>query len=162
MADKPDSRNSINQTVSGYKNQVAGRDIIIHVKDDQDDKPLLDNPDLIPCPICGKGGIYRDADQCPRCHYSFEKERIRIQAEIQQERERIQDEHRHNRERGLHLLTLLASGALICAVFLSQVFNKGIWESLVGGAGLAVAIYGVGLRLRSEISTRIKRCQGKI
>lgn len=151
MAEFENNRNDINQRVSGHNNQVAGRDIIIHVQDVQGDKPSPDNPHLISCPACERPGIHREADKCPRCMYSFENERLRVKAE-----------ERRKREQGLRLLALLGFGVLIGAVFVSQTFNEGILRSLGWGGVIVLTVYAGGLWLWVQISAGMRRWQGKI
>ncbi|GFO61189.1 hypothetical protein GMST_35140 [Geomonas silvestris] len=151
MTDLNGSHNSVNQAVSGENNQVAGRDIIIHIKDDQGEKPFPYNPNLIACPACEKQGIYRGADTCPRCQYSFSKERLRVLAE-----------QRQRREQGLQLLVLLGAGVLAGATLISQVFHCGVLKSLGGGVIIVMVIDWGGLFLWVSVVAALKRRQGKI
>src|SRR6185369_3617177 len=52
-------------------------------------QPEPDNPNLITCPACNRYGVFRGADKCPACHYSFLNERLAVQAEARRKRAQL-------------------------------------------------------------------------
>lgn len=121
----------INQSVSGENNQVAGRDFIIHAPGAHDDGPDPDNPNLITCPACDKYGVFRGADHCPSCHYSFLNARLAAQAADRQQR-----------KQGFTILGALILAALVIAIQFSSLFGVSFWKGLGWGVMIAVLISG--------------------
>lgn len=136
---------NINQNIPGQSNQVAGRDFIINAPGDQDDKPAPDNPNLITCPACERYGVFRGADLCPYCNYSFLNDQLAAQAEA-----------RSVRDKGRVMLSLLALGALVAAVQISTRFEVSFWMGLMCGAMIALLVYGGGLWLLVRFNTWYK------
>ena len=120
----------INQTIPGQNNQVAGRDFIIHAPGGQDDKPAPDNPNLITCPACEKYGVFRGADLCPRCNYSFLNASLETQAEA-----------RRIRQKGLQSVMLFAAFVIIGALNISAKFKVGFLDALAGSFIIVSALY---------------------
>ncbi|TSK08568.1 MAG: hypothetical protein FPO08_04475 [Geobacter sp.] len=116
-----------------------------------DHRPDPENPNLITCPSCGKYGIYRLADQCPYCRYSFEKERLWVQ---QQER--------YKREQTLQVVTVMAVGVITAAILLSNKFHLSWFKSLGFGVLVILMLYVGILFLRVGLSLFIKKWQGRI
>lgn len=136
------SNDRINQSVSGDYNQVAGRDIIIHAPRVQDDKPVPDNPNLISCPACKKYGVFRGADECQSCNYSFLNDRLAAEAA-----------DRRVRDKGRVILSFLALGTLLIAMWISTEFGISFWKGLASGAVIALLIYSGGLWLLVKFNT---------
>ncbi len=108
--------------------QIIGENNTV-IRLQQDDAPTPGNPNLITCPACEKYGIYRYADKCPRCQYSFEQERQRALAEEQRKR-----------EVGAQILAVMGMGVVIVAVFASQKLGLDWKRSL--GLGAIVILGG--------------------
>ncbi|HEY3309881.1 MAG TPA: hypothetical protein VGJ93_15625 [Desulfuromonadaceae bacterium] len=136
------SNDRINQSVLGDYNQVAGRDIIIHATSGQDDKPAPDNPNLISCPACNKYGVFRGADECPSCNYSFLNNRLAAEAAA-----------RSVRDKGRVILSFLALGTLLIAMWIATEFQISLSKGLVCGAMIALLIYSGGLWLLVKFNT---------
>ena len=117
----------------------------------QPQEPPQDNPNLITCPACGKYGVYRDADVCPSCHYSFLNARLAAQAAA-----------RRDKEKGLQWLSLFLLSTAVIAMFVSGKFAVGFWRSLGFGAIGALLLFTAWLWLQATLSTQIKKWQGKI
>lgn len=132
----------INQTIPGQNNQVAGRDFIIHAPGGQDDKPAPDNPNLITCPACEKYGVFRGADLCPYCNYSFLNVRIATQTA-----------NRQQREQGLVVLSFLALGVLAVAMQISTKYEVSFWNGLGWGVIIVLMIFGGGFWLWARFTT---------
>lgn len=120
-----EGQNNINQTVSGENNQVAGRDIIIQANPEPDDKPSPDNPNLIRCPACHRFGVFRGAELCPYCNYSFLKAR-----RAEQEKVKLKAHQR------MSALSLLAVVTFSITVTIADKFSVG----LLKGFGWAILI----------------------
>lgn len=120
----------MNQHIKNGSNnvQISGeRNTVIQVQQEQPPDP--GNPNLVTCPACDKYGIYRYAEKCPRCHYSFEQERQRVLAEEQRKR-----------EVGAQLLAIMGMGVVIVAIYASQRWGLD-WKRSIG-FGLLVILAG--------------------
>ena len=141
---KNSNHNNLNQSVSGQNNQVAGRDIIIHVKDKSEDNSSLDNPHLIACPICDHR-IFREADLCPKCHYNFEKDRLKKL-----------EEARLKFNQGISLLLTLAVITFAITLKISRIFSLEWWRGLPLFFLLLFALYVIWSWCWSRVNTWIK------
>ncbi len=141
----------MNQVINGGNRniQINGDGNIVSTGDSEE-APQPNNPNLIACPACGKGGIYRLADKCPRCQYSFEKERLRVL-----------EENRRAREQGLHLLALMATGVVVAAFFGAAKFHWEWMKSLAFGVLVVLLLYTGILYLRVGLSILIRRWREK-
>jgi hypothetical protein len=96
--------------------------------------PSPDNPNLITCPACDWYGVFRGADQCPSCHYSFLNERLAVQAEV-----------RRRREQGLVILFLMGLCVLAVSIQISSKFDVSFLKGLGWGVMIVLSIFASGL-----------------
>lgn len=113
--------------------------------------PSPDNPNLITCPACDRYGVFRGADQCPSCHYSFSNERVAVQAE-----------ERRKRGQFFQFLLILVLIALYIGFEVSRRFEVSSWKGLGWGCLIVMAVCVGALLLWANILTAIKKWRGKI
>jgi hypothetical protein len=112
-------------------------------------QPLPNNPNLITCPACGWYGVFRNADQCPTCHYSLLNARLAIQ-----------EEARRIRKEGLSKIFLFAALVLTGAINISSKFKVGFLDALAMSfmivSGLGIALLFVLAKITTWIKLRKK------